>query len=127
MEKSSLGNYTYLMEKNMERESQAPLLFTLGANPNVSHEVSILLNLPLSPNKITHFADGETFAKPLCPVNGHPCIIIHSTFNPVSARLMDLLVFVDALKNAHETHREEPLASSQAKPRWRRGPPQAHR
>jgi ribose-phosphate pyrophosphokinase len=84
----------------MERQSQEPLLFTLGANPNVSREVSLLLNLPLAPNKVTHFADGETFAKPLCPVAGRDCVIIHSTFNPVSARLMDLLVFVDALKNA---------------------------
>jgi ribose-phosphate pyrophosphokinase len=101
MEKGERRNYTYLVEKNMERESQAPLLFTLGANPNVSHEVSILLNVPLAPNKVTHFADGETFAKPMCSVTNRHCVIIHSTFNPVSARLMDLLVFVDALKNAH--------------------------
>ena len=100
MEKELRRNYTNVMGKNMEQESQAPLLFTLGANPTVSHEVSTLLNLPLAPNKVTHFADGETFAKPLCPVTNRHCIIIHSTFNPVSARLMDLLVFVDALKNA---------------------------
>lgn len=100
MEMSLEGNYTNRMEKSTERLSQAPLLFTLGANPNVSHEVSILLNLAIAPNKVTHFADGETFAKPLCSVKDRDCVIIHSTFNPVSARLMDLLVFVDALKNA---------------------------
>jgi ribose-phosphate pyrophosphokinase len=85
----------------MLSQHQEPLLFTLGANPNVAREVSLLLNLNLAPNKVTHFADGETFAKPLCNVTGQDCIIIHSTFNPVSARLMDLLVFVDALKNAN--------------------------
>jgi ribose-phosphate pyrophosphokinase len=89
------------VEKTMLSQHQEPLLFTLGANPNVAREVSLLLNLNLAPNKVTHFADGETFAKPLCNVTGQDCIIIHSTFNPVSARLMDLLVFVDALKNAN--------------------------
>jgi ribose-phosphate pyrophosphokinase len=85
----------------MREQHLEPLLFTLGANPSVSHEVSLLLNLPLSPNKVTHFADGETFAKPLCSVADRDCLIIHSTYNPVSARLMDLLVFVDALKHAN--------------------------
>jgi ribose-phosphate pyrophosphokinase len=101
MEKGAGDIYTTLVEKNMSSEHQEPLLFTLGANPSVSHEVSLLLNLPLSPDKVTHFADGETFAKPLISVTGRDCIIIHSTFNPVSARLFDLMVFVDALKNDH--------------------------
>ena len=49
MEKASVAIYTTLVEKNMSAEHQVPLLFTLGANPSVSHEVSLLLNLPLSP------------------------------------------------------------------------------
>jgi len=86
---------------NTENDSRRlPLLFTLGSNPSLSREVSALLKTPLSPVKVAHFADGEVFAKPLCPVEGQDCFIIHSTFSPVSERVFDLLVFIDALHNA---------------------------
>jgi ribose-phosphate pyrophosphokinase len=88
------------MEKIMNSDRATHLLFTLGANPNLSKQLSSLLGIPLSPDKVTHFADGETFAKPLVDVKGQECYIIHSTYRPVSERLMDLLVFVDALHNA---------------------------
>lgn len=84
--------------------STTPLIFTLGSNPGLAKRVAGLLNLPLSPNIVTHFADGETFAKPQCDVTGRNVFIIHSTFSPVSSRLMDLLVFLDALHNAHVAH-----------------------
>jgi ribose-phosphate pyrophosphokinase len=88
----------------MNQIKQIPLLFTLGSNPSLSKKVSALLDLPLSPTRIFHFDDGEVFAKPLCSVNGRDCLILHSTFRPVSERLMDLFVFIDALKNAKANH-----------------------
>lgn len=84
----------------MEQTKMMPLLFTLGANPSLSKQVSSLLETPFSPVRISHFADGEVFAKPLCSVANRVCVIVHSTFRPVSERLMDLLIFIDALKNA---------------------------
>jgi ribose-phosphate pyrophosphokinase len=92
------------MMNNLKASPRAPLLFTLGANPSLSHDVAKILDLPLSPVKVSHFADGEVFAKPLCEVQDRDCFILHSTFSPVSERLMDLLVFVDALKNASAGH-----------------------
>src|SRR5574344_228110 len=97
-------SYTNLMDGNMTDLSTTPLIFTLGSNPGLAKRVAGLLNLPLSPNIVTHFADGETFAKPQCDVTGRNVFIIHSTFSPVSSRLMDLLVFLDALHNAHVAH-----------------------
>jgi len=92
------------MMNNGKDYRSIPLLFTLGSNPVLSQEVSSLLKIPLSPSKVAHFADGEVFAKPLCPVEGCDCYVIHSTFSPVSERIFDLLVFVDALKNAKAAH-----------------------
>jgi ribose-phosphate pyrophosphokinase len=84
----------------MESETEAPLLFTLGSNPELSGQVSSRLRVAVSPVKRSHFADGEVFVKPLCPVENRVCYIIHSTYNPVGERLMELLVFIDALKRA---------------------------
>ncbi len=47
-----------------------------------------------------HFADGEVFSKPMLPVKQKNIFIIHSTFSPANERLMELLVFLNALRNA---------------------------
>jgi hypothetical protein len=48
MEKGGGGIYTTLVEKNMSNEQPANLSFLhSGQTPSVSHEVSLLLNLPL--------------------------------------------------------------------------------
>jgi ribose-phosphate pyrophosphokinase len=88
----------------MDHRKQTPLLFTLGSNPDLSKKVSAFLGWPLAPVKVSHFADGEAFAKPLTNVKGRDCFILQSTFRPVSERLMDLLVFTDALKNGQAHH-----------------------
>lgn len=96
----------FILKSDMESSPStklSPLLFSLGSNPALSTEVSTALGIPLSPVKVNHFADGEAFVKPLCEVAGRECYIIHSTFNPVSERLMELLVCADALKRAGAT------------------------
>ncbi|MCI1244527.1 MAG: ribose-phosphate pyrophosphokinase [Bacilli bacterium] len=84
----------------MESERRHPLLFTLGSNPNLARRTSILAGLPLSRAYAGHYADGESFDKPLEDVAGRDCYLIHSTSRPVNERLMDLLVFIDALVRA---------------------------
>jgi ribose-phosphate pyrophosphokinase len=76
------------------------LLFSLRSSPRLTQEVVESLGIELAPCQISHFSDGESFAKPLCDVAGKHCFILHSTFAPVSTRLVDLLIFVDALKRA---------------------------
>jgi ribose-phosphate pyrophosphokinase len=76
------------------------LLFSLRSSPRLAQEVVSLSGLELAPAQVSHFSDGESFAKPLCEVKGKHCFILHSTFAPVSTRLVDLLIFIDALKRA---------------------------
>ena len=75
------------------------LLFFLHSDNFLATEVSRLMNLPISGCKVSHFADGEVFAKPLCSVKEKTCFIVQSTCRPANDRLMELLVFIDALKN----------------------------
>jgi len=82
----------------METQRQKPLLFTLGSNPNLAEQTSKLSGLPLINVQVGHFADGETIVKAPYDVSGRDCFVIHSTCPPVNERLMELLIFVDALK-----------------------------
>ena len=75
-----------------------PLLFSLHSNPKMAKSLADLTGLSLSPLELRHFADGEAFAKPLCPVKGETVYVLAATSHPVNDRLMELLVFVDALK-----------------------------
>jgi ribose-phosphate pyrophosphokinase len=77
------------------------LLFKLTANPILAEEVAQKLQIQLSPSEVDHFADGEVLARPLCSVRGHVVYVIQSTASPVSERLMELLVFIDGLRNAN--------------------------
>lgn len=81
-------------------DSNNSLLFFLHDDSHLAKELSKALNMPLSPAKVSHFADGEVFAKPLVSVKEKECVVIQSTFRPANDRLMELLVFVDALKRA---------------------------
>lgn len=81
-----------------------PLLFTLGRNEELAHEVASKLGVDLSDAIITHFEDGESFARPNVDVEGKECIIIHSVARPVNKRLMELLIFLDALHNGGAKH-----------------------
>ncbi len=75
------------------------LLFSLTANPTLSQEVASILQVPLGKVSVEHFADGEVMVRPLENVRGKSVYIIQSTVNPVNERIMELLIFIDGLKN----------------------------
>ena len=81
------------MDKNV-------VLFKLTANPCLSEEVAKILRIEISPSEVKHFADGEVMARPLVPVRGKTVYIINSTSTPVAERIMELLIFIDGLRNA---------------------------
>jgi ribose-phosphate pyrophosphokinase len=85
----------------MDAKDSKVLLFKLTANPILAEEVAQKLHLQLSLSEVDHFADGEVLARPLCSVRDQTVYVIQSTANPVSERLMELLVFIDGLKNAN--------------------------
>lgn len=75
-------------------------LFTLSANKKLAADIAKELGIELTPCSVFHFADGETLCEPLESVRGKNCYIVQSTSKPVNENLIELLVFIDALKRA---------------------------
>lgn len=75
-------------------------VFSLTANPNLAAEVCSLLEVELGKSEVTHFADGEVLARSPDSVRGKTVYIIQSTCSPVAERLMELLIFIDGIRNA---------------------------
>lgn len=74
------------------------LIFSLTSCEDLANKVCKELGVKKVPAIVKRFADNEIFARPDIDVNGKDCIVIHSTCNPVNDRLMELLIFIDALK-----------------------------
>lgn len=75
------------------------LLFSLTSNKKLAKEVADILKIKLGKVSIEHFADGEVMVRSLENVRGKSIYIIQSTVNPVNERLMELLLFIDSLRN----------------------------
>ena len=75
-------------------------LFSLTSNRSLAQEVSDRLGIPLTPCEVAKFADGETSVNISETVRGHKVFVIQSTSAPVNDNLMELLIFIDALKRA---------------------------
>ena len=66
----------------------------------LAKKIAEYLEIDLSSNQIVKFADGETFVKSNESVRGCKVFIIQSTSKPVNESLMELLIFIDALRRA---------------------------
>jgi ribose-phosphate pyrophosphokinase len=75
-------------------------LFALSGSKKLGQLISEALHVPLSPVDITKFVDGEVLVKPLETVRNHSVYIVQSTSKPASDNLMELMVFIDALKRS---------------------------
>ena len=75
-------------------------LFALNSNKSLAQEISDILEIPLSTCQIHKFADGETGVDIDETVRGHKVFVVQSTSSPVNEHLMELLIFIDALKRA---------------------------
>ena len=84
------------------KNKEKTLLFSLTSCEELTNKVCEELGMKKSCAIVRRFADNEVFARP-CPdveVKGKDCIVIHSTCQPVNDKLMELLIFVDALKRS---------------------------
>lgn len=79
---------------------QTACIFSLTANKKLAEDIAYLLGVEVSPTQVSHFADGETLCEPVNSVRQKNCYIIQSTCKPVNEKLMEILIFVDALKRA---------------------------
>ena len=75
-------------------------VFALTSSVNLAQEIVDDLGIPLGKTELNHFADGEIMVRPGESVRGKRVFIVQSTCAPVSERLMELLVYLDACKRA---------------------------
>ena len=75
-------------------------VFSLTANPSLAKEVCQILGIEQGQSEVTHFSDGEVMARSPDSVRGKTVYIIQSTATPAAERLMELLVFIDGIRNA---------------------------
>ena len=75
-------------------------IVALTANIDMANEVAKMLGVELLPSEITHFADGEIIFTGKKSFRGDNVYIIQSTCTPVTERLMELLLCIDACKRA---------------------------
>lgn len=80
------------------------VVYALTANKNLAKEIVAKLGLELAEAEVKHFADGEILACPVETVRGKNVYIVQSTCAPVTERLMEVLIFADALKRASAAH-----------------------
>lgn len=76
------------------------MIFSGNANPELSREVSELLDIPLGECTVTQFSDGEAHVEILENVRGQDVFVIQPTCAPTNDNLMELLIMVDALYRA---------------------------
>ncbi len=76
------------------------VIYALSANRNLAEKVCDYLGVQLAEVNLSHFPSGEVLASPKETVRGKEVFIIQSTCPPVNENLMELLVFIDALKRA---------------------------
>lgn len=76
-------------------------IFSLSANKQLAQDITNIIGInKVTPTNIFHFADGEILCESLESVRDRNCYIIQSTCKPVNENLMEILIFVDALKRA---------------------------
>ena len=80
--------------------AESTLIFSLNASRRLTESVCKLLGVAPSINEIHHFPSGEVMVLPCCSVRNKDVYVIQSTCPPVNENLMELLVFIDALKRS---------------------------
>ena len=75
-------------------------IFSGSASLELSKKIVEYLGVELSENKIQKFADGEIFTKSLESIRGSRAFVIQSTSGDVNENIMELLIFIDALKRS---------------------------
>ena len=81
-------------------DSNKTVIYSLSANKELAQDVAKILGVDVSKCNVNHFADGEVLCEPIETVREKDVYIIQSTCCPVTENLMEILVFVDALKRA---------------------------
>ncbi len=75
-------------------------IFAGRASIDLAEAICRGLDLPLGQAHTDMFPDGELIVKLNEDVRGRDCFVVQSTYNPVNAHLMELLIYIDCLRRA---------------------------
>lgn len=75
-------------------------LFSGTGCPGLAEEISEYLDVPLSPRKIIQFPNENIFVQLKESIRGQDVFLVQTMASPVSHNILELLVFLDALKRA---------------------------
>ncbi|MDP6152578.1 MAG: ribose-phosphate pyrophosphokinase [Phycisphaeraceae bacterium] len=75
-------------------------VFAGRASRDLGRRICEHLELPPGQSRTEMFADGEIIMKVDEDVRGRDCFVVQSTYHPVNAHLMELLIHIDCLKRA---------------------------
>ena len=75
-------------------------IFGGRASRDHTERICRYLDLPMGQGHTEMFPDGEITAKLEEDVRGRDCFIVQSTYHPVNAHLMELLIYIDCLRRA---------------------------
>ncbi|MFP4144385.1 MAG: ribose-phosphate diphosphokinase [Phycisphaeraceae bacterium] len=85
----------------MNRDDRDNLKIFCGrAGRELAEQICRYLDLPMGQGHTDMFPDGEIITKIEEDVRGRDCFVVQSTYNPVNAHLMELLIYIDCLKRA---------------------------
>jgi ribose-phosphate pyrophosphokinase len=85
----------------MSRSDASELKVFCGrASRELAEGICRHLDIPLGQGHTDMFPDGEIIVKVEEDVRGKDCYVVQSTYHPVNAHLMELLIYIDCLKRA---------------------------
>lgn len=84
----------------LNKAKENAIIFGLSTSEDIAKNVAKILDVELGEYKKSKFKDGEIFVESTSSVRGKSVFIIQSTCTPVNDNLMELILFVDALKRS---------------------------
>ncbi len=76
------------------------VIFGLSTSEKIAKKISEKIDVELGKYKLSKFKDGEIFVESVTSVRGKSVFVIQSTSNPANDNIMELLLFIDALKRS---------------------------
>ncbi len=85
----------------MSRQDKDDLKIFCGrASRELTDRLCHYLDIPIGQGHTDMFPDGEIIVKIDEDVRGRDCFVVQSTYHPVNAHIMELLIWIDCLKRA---------------------------
>jgi ribose-phosphate pyrophosphokinase len=84
----------------MSKHADDIKIFAGRASRDLAEGICRHMNIPLGQGHTDMFPDGEIIVKLEEDVRGRDCFVVQSTYHPVNAHLMELLIYIDCLKRA---------------------------